>query len=158
VAATLQCALWGSSITTFTPYEKRNLLGIIPYFHIYGNTCAMNWGLLNAATQVLVPRFDIDEVLGTIKRVDQITYFPTVPTMITAIINHPKAIEMSLEQRFRFFNSGSAPMTAELIEKVKDLGIFYGEGWGMSETASLGISTRSWLARYRCYRRSPDGE
>jgi len=140
VAATLQCVLWGSSITTFTPYEKRNLLGIIPYFHIYGNTCAMNWGLLNAATQVLVPRFDIDEVLGTIKRVDQITYFPTVPTMITAIINHPKAIEMSLEQRFRFFNSGSAPMTAELIEKVKDLGIFYGEGWGMSETASLGIS------------------
>ncbi|HQL00224.1 MAG TPA: AMP-binding protein, partial [Smithellaceae bacterium] len=27
----------------------------------------------------------------------------------------------------------------ELILKVKDLGIFYGEGWGMSETASLGI-------------------
>ncbi len=140
VAATLQCAEWGSSITAFTPYEKRNVLSIIPYFHIYGNTCAMNWGMLNAATQVLVPRFDIDEVLGTIKRVDQITYFPTVPTMITAIINHPKSAEMNLDQRFRFFNSGGAPMPAELIQKVKDLGIFYGEGWGMSETASLGIS------------------
>jgi len=140
VAATLQCSMWGSSITTFTPYEKRNVLSIIPYFHIYGNTCAMNWALLNAATQVMVPRFDIDEVLGTIKRIDQITYFPAVPTMITAIINHPKATEMNLDQRFRFFNSGGAPMPQELIQKVKDLGIFFGEGWGMSETASLGIS------------------
>lgn len=140
VAAALQCSLWGNSITSFVPYEKRNVLGILPYFHIYGNTCAMNWGMLNAATQVLVPRFDIDEVLGIIKRVDQITYFPTVPTMITAVVNHPKAEEMNLDQRFRFFNSGGAPMPAELIQKVKDLGIFYGEGWGMSETASLGIS------------------
>ncbi|MBP7766156.1 MAG: long-chain fatty acid--CoA ligase [Deltaproteobacteria bacterium] len=140
VAATLQCSLWGNSITSFVTYEKRNVLGILPYFHIYGNTCAMNWGMLNAATQVLVPRFDIDEVLGTIKRVDQITYFPAVPTMITAVVNHPKAEEMNLDQRFRFFNSGGAPMPSELIRKVKDLGIFYGEGWGMSETASLGIS------------------
>ena len=140
VAASLQCSMWGNSITAFTSYEKRNVLSIIPYFHIYGNTCAMNWGMLNAATQVLMPRFDIDEVLGTIKRVDQITYFPAVPTMITAIVNHPKAAEMNLDQRFRFFNSGGAPMPLELIQKVKDLGIFFGEGWGMSETASLGIS------------------
>jgi long-chain acyl-CoA synthetase len=140
VAATLQSSAWGSSITNFTPYEKRNVLSIIPYFHIYGNTCSMNWGMLNAATQVIMPRFDIDEVLGTIKRVDQITYFPAVPTMITAIVNHPKAAEMNLDQRFRFFNSGGAPMPLELIQKVKDLGIFFGEGWGMSETASLGIS------------------
>lgn len=140
VAATLQSTMWGNHITLCTPPEKRNVLGIIPYFHIYGNTCCMNWGMLNAATQVLVPRFDIDEVLGIIKRVDQIGYFPTVPTMITAIINHPKAAEMNLDQRFRFFNSGGAPMPLELIQKVKDLGIFFGEGWGMSETASLGIS------------------
>lgn len=140
LAATLQCSMWGSGITAFTPYEKRNILSIIPYFHIYGNTCAMNWATLNAATQVLVPRFEIDEVLGTIKRIDQITYFPAVPTIITAIINHPKAVEMNLDQRFRFFNSGGAPMPAELIQKVKDLGIFYGEGWGMCETAGMGIS------------------
>jgi len=140
VAATLQSTMWGNHITLCTPPEKRNVLGIIPYFHIYGNTCCMNWGMLNAATQVLVPRFDIDEVLGIIKRVDQIGYFPTVPTMITALINHPKATEMNLDQRFRFFNSGGAPMPLELIQKVKDLGIFFGEGWGMSETASLGIS------------------
>jgi long-chain acyl-CoA synthetase len=140
VAAAMQCSLWGTTITSYTPVEKRNVLSIIPYFHIYGNTCAMNWGMLNMATQVLMPRFDIDEVLGTIKRVDQITYYPAVPTMITAIVNHPKAAEMNLDQRFRFFNSGGAPMPLELILRVKDMGINFGEGWGMSETSSLGIS------------------
>jgi long-chain acyl-CoA synthetase len=31
-------------------------------------------------------------------------------------------------------------MPLELIEQVKDLGISYSEGWGMSETTSLGVS------------------
>jgi long-chain acyl-CoA synthetase len=31
-------------------------------------------------------------------------------------------------------------MPVELIQKVKDMGIFFCEGWGMSETASMGIS------------------
>jgi long-chain acyl-CoA synthetase len=140
VAASLQCSMWGSSIINFTPVEKRNVLNIIPYFHIYGNTVGMNWAMLNMATQVILPKFEIEEVLGTIKRIDQITFFPAVPTMITAIVHHPKAGEMNMDQRFRFFNSGGAPMPTELISRVKDMGIFYGEGWGMSETASLGIS------------------
>ncbi|HLZ19077.1 MAG TPA: long-chain fatty acid--CoA ligase [Smithellaceae bacterium] len=140
VAATLQSSLWGQHITLCTPPEKRNVLSIIPYFHIYANTCCMNWGMANAATQVIMPRFELEELMGTIKRVDQITYFPTVPTMITALVNHPKAAELNMDQRIRFFNSGGAPMPAELIAKVNDMGIYYGEGWGMSETSSLGIS------------------
>ena len=140
VAATLQSSLWGQHITLCTPPEKRNVLCIIPYFHIYANTCCMNWGMANAATQVIMPRFDLEELMGTIKRVDQVTYFPTVPTMITALVNHPKAGELNMDQRIRFFNSGGAPMPSELIAKVNDMGIYYGEGWGMSETSSLGIS------------------
>lgn len=140
VAASLQCSLWGSSIVNHTPIAERNLLAIIPYFHIYGNVVGMNWAMLNMATQVILPKFEIDEVLGTIQRVNQFTFFPAVPTMITAIVNHPKASELNMDQRFRFFNSGGAPMPAELIARVKDMGINYGEGWGMSETASLGIS------------------
>jgi long-chain acyl-CoA synthetase len=31
-------------------------------------------------------------------------------------------------------------MPVELIQKVKDMGIFFSEGWGMSETTSMGIS------------------
>jgi long-chain acyl-CoA synthetase len=60
--------------------------------------------------------------------------------MITAIVNHPEAVHIGLGERFSLFSSGGAPMSVELIEKVKNMGLFYGEGWGMSETASFGIS------------------
>jgi len=60
--------------------------------------------------------------------------------MINAIINHPQAKELNLERRFSLLNSGAAPMPVELIEKIQDMGIGYSEGWGMSETTSLGIS------------------
>jgi len=139
IAAVFQCSLWGNPLVVFTPYEKRNVIGIIPYFHIYGNIVSMNWALMNAATQVLLPRFDMEEFMGTIARFDQFTFFPAVPTMITAIVNHPKAEELKLGERIRLINSGGAPMPTELITKVRDMGINFGEGWGMSETTSVGI-------------------
>ena len=140
VAATFQGTLWGNPITIYTPHERRSVIGAIPYFHIYGNTFSMNWGMLNAATQVLFPRFELEEFMGIIANQEEITYFPTVPTMVSAIINHPKAAELDLGSRIRLLSTGGAPMPVELIQKVKDMGIFFNEGWGMSETASAGIS------------------
>jgi long-chain acyl-CoA synthetase len=69
-----------------------------------------------------------------------ITFFPAVPTMITAVINHPKAAEVNLAKRLGLLNSGAAPMPVELIEKVQDMGIYFSEGYGLSESTSLGIS------------------
>jgi len=140
VAATLQALNWGKGISIYTPHEKRNVLSIIPYFHIYGNVSAMNLAICSAVTQILIPRFEVDEVLGTIKRMEQVFYFPAVPTMIKALVNHPKISQTDLFQRIRLLNSGAAPMPAELSRKVQDLGTLYFEGWGMSETSSLGIS------------------
>lgn len=140
VAATFQCLQWGNSTIPYTPCEKRTVLGVIPYFHGYGNLCCMNWGFLSMATQIQLPRFDMDELLGVFARFEQITFFPTVPTMIRAIIDHPKADLMNLPEKIRYFNSGGAPMPVELIRRVKDMGFFFSEGWGMSETTSMGIS------------------
>jgi long-chain acyl-CoA synthetase len=35
-------------------------------------------------------------------------------------------------------------MPLELIEQVKDIGIFFGEGYGLSESTALGISNPIW--------------
>ncbi len=120
--------------------ERRSVLAVLPFFHVYGNIVVMNWALLNCATQILVPRFQIDEILGLIANFKEITFFPAVPTMITALINHPKAADLDLGKKLGLLNSGAAPMAVELIEQVKDMGIFFSEGWGMSETTSLGIA------------------
>ena len=140
VAATFQCALWGYPTTSLTPHERRNVVAVLPFFHVYGNIVVMNWAMLNCATQILIPRFQIDEIVGTLANFNEITFFPAVPTMITALINHPKVAELDLGKRLGLLNSGAAPMPLELIEQVKDMGIFFSEGWGMSETTSLGTA------------------
>jgi len=141
VTGTFLCALWGAYIADLKPIEVRRVVGVLPLFHVYGNICVMNWALLSCATQILIPRFDIDEMIGTLARFKEITYFPAVPTLITALLNHPKAAELELGKRIGLLGSGAAPMPQELIEQVKDLGIFFSEGWGMSETTSEGVST-----------------
>jgi long-chain acyl-CoA synthetase len=137
IASIFQVSGWFNSLMIYTPYEKRNAVITIPQFHIYGNLC-MNWSLQNAATQILLPRFDLGEAFDIMKRFDQITFFPAVPTMITAIVHDPQAEALKIGERLRYFHSGAAPMPTELITKVKDMGISFGEGWGMSETTSVG--------------------
>ncbi len=140
VAATLQISLWGGSTARLTPPERRSVMAVLPYFHVYGTIVVMSWALFNCSTQILVPRFEIEEFMGILGGFDEIAFFPSVPTMINAIINHPKAPELNLDRKLGMLNSGAAPMPVELIDQVTDMGIFYTEGWGMSETTSLGIS------------------
>ena len=140
IAAVFQGSHWGDFITAYAPVAERNVISVIPYFHSFGNTCCMNWSMRNAATQILFPRFVLDEFLDTIAKFKRITYFPSVPTMITAILSSPKTAGLDLGTRIGLISSGGAPMPKELIQKVKDMGIFFTEGWGMSETVSVGIA------------------
>ncbi len=140
VAATMQCSLWGRATQQLYPAERRFVLAVLPYFHVYGNIVAMNYSIFTCSTQILVPRFNIDEILDIISRFKEIYFFPAVPTMINAIINHPRAGELDLDRRLKLLNSGAAPMPVELIDQVKDMGIFFSEGYGLTESTSLGIS------------------
>ncbi|MBA4421736.1 MAG: long-chain fatty acid--CoA ligase [Syntrophus sp. (in: bacteria)] len=140
VAATLQASLWGNPTISIVPPEKRNVLSVIPYFHVYGSIVCMNWAFFSCATQILVPRFEIEELLGIIGNFGKITFFPAVPTLITAIINHPRAAGLNLDRRLGLLNSGAAPMPVELIERIQDMGIYFSEGYGLSESTSLGMA------------------
>jgi len=140
IASTLRCALWGNPTIILTAYERRNVIAVLPYFHVYGNIVVMNWAFFSCATQIMVPRFQIDEFMELLANFKEITFFPSVPTMINAVINHPKAAELDLDRKLGMLNSGGAPMPTELIEQVKDMGIFFGEGYGLSESTALGIS------------------
>lgn len=140
ISASFQSSIWGESINQYVPHEKRLTIAVIPFFHVYGNICCINWSMFNAGTQVIVPEFNIDELLDIIDHTPEITYLPAVPTMITAMVNHPRAEQIKIGEHIRFLSSGGAPMPKELILRVQDMGIFFSEGWGMSETTSAGIS------------------
>lgn len=140
IAATLQANMWGAYLNNLTPPEKRNVLAMLPFFHVYGDIVVLNWAMYSCATMILVPRFDINEVMAMLEKTERIQFFPAVPTMIGAILNHPKAESMDLGKKFGLLNSGGAPCPVSLIERAKDLGISFSEGWGMSETTSVGVS------------------
>jgi long-chain acyl-CoA synthetase len=139
VSGTLQCSLWGSTIHMVS-YETRSVIAMLPYFHAYGNIVVLNWAMFNCATQIQMPRFQIEEMMDLLANFSKVTFFPTVPTLINALINHPKAIELNLAKRIGLLNSGAAPIPVELIDQIKDMGIFFSEGYGLAESTSLGIS------------------
>jgi long-chain acyl-CoA synthetase len=141
IAAVLQVVHWGCIVRENVPPPTRMVIGVIPFFHVFGNIVAMNYAMWSCSTLIAIPRFEIDEFLGIIGRFPQITFWPAVPAMVTAILNHPKAEALHLDKRIGQVTTGGAPMPVELIERVQNMNIAYQEGWGMSETASMGISS-----------------
>ena len=83
-------------------------LGVLPFFHIYGMTTAMNAPLLTGASIVLLPRFEVEAVMEAIQK-ERVTSFCGVPTMYIAVINHPEVARFSLKT-IRGCISGGAPL------------------------------------------------
>ncbi|WP_158735516.1 long-chain fatty acid--CoA ligase [Alteribacillus sp. YIM 98480] len=109
-------------------------LTVIPLFHVFGMTSCMNMCVYTGSMNILLPRFELDEVLETIKEL-QPTVFPGVPTMYVALTNHPDADRYGLDS-IRVCNSGSAPMPGELMRSFESrTGARILEGYGLSETS-----------------------
>ncbi|HSQ05759.1 MAG TPA: long-chain fatty acid--CoA ligase, partial [Burkholderiales bacterium] len=118
---------------------------VIPFFHIYGFTVGMMEGVWRGVQQVLIPKYDVEELLTAIRDYRP-TYFPAVPTIYISLLNHPKAQEYGID-KVRVFNSGSAPLPVEVIEQFERLtGGTLNEGYGLSEASPVTHSTPS-LAR-----------
>lgn len=115
-------------------FGEESCLTVIPLFHVFGMTAAMNLSILNGSKNILLPRFDLQEVLETIKN-EQPTTFPGVPTMYIAIANHPEAEKYGIDS-IHICNSGSAPMPLEAMREFeRKTGAKILEGYGLSEAS-----------------------
>ena len=140
VSAVTAVSKWGCTLNNLVPVDRRAILCLIPYFHVYGQGNCMNYGLLIGATQIILPRFEINEVMETIGKFNSILYLPAVPTMLNAIANHPRAEELDIGKRIAFVGNGAAPCPHALIDRLFDLNIYYQDGYGMSETTAQATS------------------
>jgi long-chain acyl-CoA synthetase len=133
VANVVQCAEFFKDEIT---YGEERCLTVIPLFHVFGMTVCMNYSIFTGSTNILLPRFDLDEVLNTIKN-EKPTMFPGVPTMYVGITNHPEADKYGLDS-IRICNSGSAPMPVELLREFeRKTGATIVEGYGLSEASPV---------------------
>jgi len=116
--------------------EQDRLLGVLPFFHIYGQTVIMNMGMHLGATVVTMPRFDLEQFLGVIQD-HRITFAHLVPPIVLALAKHPAVDNYDLSS-LRIVFSGAAPLGPELEEACsKRLGVSVIQGYGMTETSPV---------------------
>ncbi|MEN2765627.1 long-chain-fatty-acid--CoA ligase [Ornithinibacillus xuwenensis] len=112
------------------------VLGVLPFFHVYGMTAVMNLSILSGAKMVLLPKFDATEVLKTIQKLRP-TLFPGAPTIYIGILNHPDLKKYDLSS-IQACISGSAPLPVEVQEKFEKVtGGCLVEGYGLTESSPV---------------------
>jgi long-chain acyl-CoA synthetase len=112
------------------------LLGALPLFHSFGQTCCMNSAVSVGATVTMLPRFDPDKALEIINR-DKVTLFQGVPTMYNAML-HSDAVDDADCSSLRICMSGGAAMPAELMRAFEEkFDCMILEGYGLSETSPV---------------------
>ncbi len=118
-------------------YGGEKILGAIPFFHVYGMTVAMLFSIYNGAELIVTPDpRQTDLVLEILQR-EKITMYPGIPTMYTAIINHPKVDEADLSS-VRACLSGGMSLPVEIQRRFEQItGGKLVEGYGLTETSPV---------------------
>lgn len=118
------------------PEKHGSILVALPLFHSFGFTVGLGLSLQLGVPMVLVPRFNASDVLKLIEK-HRITFFPAVPTMIVAILNHPKAKSTDLSSLIAVI-SGGAPLPLKVAQEFKEVtGGDLVEGYGLSEASPV---------------------
>jgi len=116
------------------------VMGCLPLFHSFGQTCGLNAAVLSGACLTLIPRFSPATALHVIER-DRVTVFEGVPTMYVGMLGEGPGVTDT--SSLRVCVSGGAALPVEVLhgfEKAFDTVIL--EGYGLSETSPVATFNR----------------
>ena len=112
------------------------VMGCLPLFHVFGQTCGLNAAIATGATLTLLARFDPKAALEVIQR-DRVTVFEGVPTMYGAILHLPGREQYDTSSLRTCISGGSALPVEILHAFEKAFGTILLEGYGLSETSPV---------------------
>ncbi len=132
VANTLQVRNW----ITDAHEGSEAIISALPFFHSFGMTTCLHMSVVLKSPAVLIPRFDVKQVLSSIKKY-KATLFPGVPTMYVAINNYPDVRKYDFSS-LRACISGGAALPVEVQREFEKItGAKLVEGYGLTETSPV---------------------
>jgi long-chain acyl-CoA synthetase len=139
VANSSMCTAW---LYKSKPGEE-SVLGIVPFFHVYGMTIIMILSVMQAYKMIILPKFDALTTLKTIQK-QRPTLFPGAPTIYIGLLNHPDLKKYDLSSIDSCL-SGSAPLPIEVQEEFEAVtGGKLVEGYGLTESSPVTHSNFLW--------------
>lgn len=111
------------------------IMGVLPFYHIYGMVLILLLGLRSGGKIITIPRFDMEMFLGVMEKYE-VSIAPLVPPIVLGLAKHPIVDKFNLS-KLRTITSGAAPLGAELeLACMKRLNCIVLQGYGMTETSA----------------------
>ncbi|KPK31645.1 MAG: AMP-dependent synthetase [Betaproteobacteria bacterium SG8_40] len=116
--------------------EHDVVLGVLPFFHIYGMVVVLQMTLAKGGTIITMPRFDMEEFLAAVAKY-RISVAPLVPPIVLGLAKHPAVDNYDLSS-LRIIMSGAAPLGEALAREAgARIGCKLAQGYGMTEASPV---------------------
>ena len=133
-------------VPILVPGRERALL-ILPLFHVFGMTAGMNFCISLGTEIVLLPTFDVHQVLSVITK-KRPTLLPGVPSLFAALAARVGDGKYDLSS-INYCISGGAPLPLEVRMRFESLsGCKLVEGYGLTEASPV-VSANPLDAEYK---------
>ncbi|SMQ55969.1 unnamed protein product [Zymoseptoria tritici ST99CH_3D7] len=125
---------------------KDKILGVLPFFHIYGLTGLVQQPLHRGIELVVMPAFDLKQFLEAVQT-HKITFIYVAPPVIVRLARDEMVKDYDLSS-VKMITSGAAPLTKELVDAIdKRLKLKVNQAYGLSETSPM-THTQPWEEWY----------
>mgnify|MGYP003670054131 CR=1 FL=1 len=115
-------------------HDDDSMIGVLPFFHIYGMVLILNLAIYKGVTLITMPRFDLEQFLQIVQDY-KITCLNLVPPIVLALAKHPLVDNYDVSS-VRVIGCGAAPLGEELEKAcAARLGCQIYQGYGLTEVS-----------------------
>ena len=119
------------------PTGEDRILCFLPLYHIYGLNVILNPALMQGATLVLMPRFQVQQLTALMIE-EEITMMPLVPPAMNALCQAAESGQFPRDHKVYWAKSGAAPLAPDLPRRFMALtNILVCQGYGMTEASPV---------------------
>jgi len=117
---------------------KEVVIGYLPFYHIYGQSVVMTGSMTQGYTLVIFTTPDLDDILNAIESYGA-TIFYSVPALFEVLRDYHRTDRVNWKKLKVLVSGADALLEDTARGWEKRTGVKIHEGWGMTETTSVGI-------------------